>query len=352
MSVFGSMKEQMKPEKSVEAALHYRLETEKKKEAGYIVIRWIPAMLSVFVAFLLVFNLAMPASAEQIPLVGKVFESLNDAGRRARAEGKTPDFLMSSKKKEDTFGVSLSFAECNGLDLVFRVEIEDTEGLITDKSEVLTIVNSAVELEGNVIYPTDESPRLTKTAEGIYSGWASFNASAVAALLPHGTDVEATLYCDGLNSYVEGATYEEVTSLYTYGFTYAENFSVSTDLSDLEIEYLDMEKDGVRVEYLLKNGDRTDIVYSVDENVEYAKSYSLFCDIGEPRLISSMSAKDQNGRYVYNAVFVDKYTENSILPDEENSEISDDIYRGEGDIILYSHATGDYMIFESEEEAE
>ncbi|MBQ4067403.1 MAG: hypothetical protein IJD22_07160, partial [Clostridia bacterium] len=318
------------------------------REPGAYIVRWVPALSSVIAASLLVFNLAMPAKAEQIPLVGKAFARLNTVGKNARENGKTPEFLIPSSEEDEGFSLSVSLAECNGLDLVVRLEVEDKNNTVTDRSEILTVTNCAVEIEGNLIYPTDENPRLTKTSERIYSGLATFNSSSLAAFLPHNGKISATVYCEGLSSYVEGATYEEVTSLYSYSFEYAKEFTVYTDLSALEIERLDMEKNGVQLEYFITSGDRTDIVYSVDETVEYAKSFSVFTDKGEPRLVSG-GAVMQDGRYVYNAVFSDRDDGSIILPE---SECLDGIVGDGSEIIVYSHATGEYILFETESEAE
>jgi len=337
------MKEQMVPDVSLEASLRYSIQTEKPMGfCGYIV-RWVPTAVSVLVAGLLVFNMAMPSKAEQLPVVGKAFESLNTTGKVCRESGMTPDFLTFEKEVSEPFSVSLSYAECDGLDLNFKIELEDNNNSVAPESDTVTISGVCVELSGMYIYPTGENPRLTRDEDGVFRGWAKFNSAPVASLLSEGADTEAVLHCRGLCAYVEGATYEEVISLYTYDFSASEDFFVDVDLSKLKIEYVGLSNEGITIEYFLRSEDRTDVVYSVDDTVEYASCFSIYTESLAPSLISMNTVKDGNGRYIYNATFADNISEDrydNTFPGEMTEE----------SILVYSHATGEYITFETEME--
>lgn len=346
--IFESMKKQMIPKSALEAELKYAVEEKKRKSLPLYCVRWGCAAACFVGAVLCIFNLAMPAHAEKLPLVGKAFESLNDTGEESREKGITPSYLI---KKEDTVPFSLSVTDsyCNGLDLFLKLTLSDNLDTVTNKADILTVANCAVETEGYIIYPTDENPRLSRNENGSFSGWAAFNASPIASFLSERETIEANLYCKDLSAYVEGATYEEVVSLYTYEFSYADTFSYETDLSDLTVEYLDMEKDGITILHKLSSGRRTDIVYCVDESIEYADCFSVFAADACPRSVIKSTATGVNGERTYTASFDtgDKYT-------DPNCEASEDIkidstYLDKWDLYIYDHATGEVITFEEEE---
>ncbi len=356
--IFSSMKEQMVPDPSVEAALKYEIEKNKKTPLFTTVLRWGSAAAAATLAALLIFNLAMPAYAEKLPIVGTALGSLNELGNNNRANGKTPAFLVNEEEEKKDYTIAVTNAECNGLDVKFRMEINDLIGKVAPETEYLTLSDVTLEICGMYIYPTDENPRLAPDNKGGFSGWATFNSSPIASTLKSGEEIRAVLYCEGLSSYVEGATYEDVVSRYTYEFHEAVEFSVDVDLLALSVEYLGLEKYGINIQHMLTCEDRTDIIFTVDESVDYPSHFSVYTDNSSPRVITVSRAADGSGEYVYNATFVNKDSEEGeSLEDHVNGLLEkDEVYYKDkpdsGDIILYSHATGEYYSFESEVEEE
>lgn len=340
--IFISMKEQMIPESSIIASLEYRLKTEKKSSFAGYVVRWSVATAAATVAILLAFNMTMPSAAEQIPVVGRAFESLNDYGKQSRAEGKTPAVFLS-EVEEEGFGISISCGESNGLDLSFTIELEDREGAVTDKTEVITLGNACVEVGGMYLYPTDESPRLFRSEDGIFRGEAVFNVSPAAILLSDG-EATARLYAEDIIAYVEGATFEEVVSLYTYELSLVEELPFTVDMSELQIDYVGIERDGVKIEQILSCDARTDVVYSVGQEVDYAHSLSLLADNRAPSVTRMAATDTEDGRYVYIATFDGG---ESLKADGETMDIYVDT-----PFNIYSYATGEYLSFEDRYESQ
>lgn len=343
------MKEQMTPAPTLIHSLKYELSRKKRTFSPVTAFGWGSAAICTISAIILVFNLAMPTFAEDIPVIGEALSTLNEIGSDARAEGKTPDFLIKeTKEASEDFSLTLSGGECNGLDLIFRMEVKDLSEKIAPEAEYISVTDAILEIGGMYIHPTDENPRLKKSDDGSFCGWATFNSSPLAAAFKDGDTLSAVLYCSGLTAYVEGATHEEVTSKYTYPFEKAAELSVKTDISDLSVKYLGTERYGITVEHILTAGDRTDIVFTVDETVEYPSHFSIYTkDLGEPRLISVNSAADGSGDCIYSAVFETEETDGNVfcetvenILNKEESIYVDGSYP-EG-IVFYSHATGEY----------
>lgn len=346
-NVFERMKEEMVPAPALEAELKYALETKRRWSASAVLVRWGCAVASVLVASVLVFNMTMPAAAEQLPVVGRALESLNTVGREARDMGKTPEFL--TQKEERDFDICLDFAHSDGLELKVRIELFDREGRIDEECKIVTLSCALVEFSGEYLYPIAESPRLERGEGGVFFGWATFNSSPVAAMLSDSKPEAATLCCDGIVAFVEGATFEETCSIYTYDQSFCEAFEFDVDLKELSVEYVGLSSEGITLEYIMRAGERTDVVYSVDETVEYARSLSIYTDGVVPTLVTMNSVKDERGRYIYTASFTER--EASIIFDSLNGGCE----KEEGaapEVFIYSHATGEYIEFCEEAEEE
>ncbi len=347
--IFSSMKEQMTPDVSVEASLKYELEKRKNCSVYTEFLRWGSAALAVLTSAILVFNLAMPAYAEKLPIIGDALCSLNEFGNDSREKGKTPAFLIKEEEVKKDYSLSVSFGECNGLDIKIKIQIDDLSNKISPEAEYLVLSDTILEISGMYLYPTDENPRLSRNEDGGFSGWATFNASPVATFLESGKEVDAVLFCEGLSAFVEGATYEEVVSKYTYEFHEATELSVEVDKSCLSVEYLGIEKYGINLEHRIVCEDRTDITFTVDESVDYPSYFSIYTDNGAPRVITVSRSSDGSGKYVYIATFVSKEGEEPVDGYLDDLLAKEDSYYLENiDFVVYSEATGDYYMFESE----
>lgn len=351
--IFSSMKEQMMPEPSVETALKYELEKRKNYPVYTSLLRWGSAAAAVLTSAVLIFNLAMPAYAEKLPIIGDALCSLNALGNESRENGKTPSFLIKDEAVKEEYKLSVSYAECNGLDVKIKIKVEDLSNKIAPEAESVSLSGAILEIEGMYLYPTDENPRLSRNGDGSFSGWATFNSAAVSALLESKKEVEAVLYCEELSAFVEGATFEESIEKYTYEFHKATELSVTVDKSGISVEYLGIEKYGINLEYKILCDDRMDITFTVDDSVEYPSCFSIYTDNQAPSVISVSRAAEDKGKHVYQATFISD-SGKDVLEDNLNGMLEkEESYYLEGmDFVVYSEATGEYYAFESESETE
>ncbi len=347
--IFLSMKEQMTPDVSVEASLRYELEKREKHHLCASFLRWGSAVAAVLTSAVLIFNLAMPAYAEKLPIIGDALSSLNELGNDSRENGKTPAFLIKEETVKKDYGLTVLNAECNGLDAKIKIQVDDFLNKIAPEAEYLVLSDTILEIAGMYLYPTDENPRLSRNGDNTFSGWATFNSSSVASFLESGEEVDAVLYCEELSAFVEGATFEESIEKYTYEFHEATELSVAVDKSGLSLEYLGIERCGINLEYKLISDNRMDVVFTVDDSVEYPSCFSIYTGSQEPGVITVSRAADNNGKYVYHATFISdsgkdvlKDNLDGMLEKEESSYL-------EGmDFVVYSEATGEYFAFESD----
>lgn len=351
--IFSSMKEQMTPDVSVEASLKYELEKRKRCSVYSELLRWGSTAVAVLTSAVLVFNLAMPAYAEKLPIIGDALCSLNELGNENRENGKTPSFLIKDEAVKEDYKLSVTYAECNGLDAKIKIKVEDLSNKIAPEAESISLSDAILEIEGMYLYPTDENPRLSRKGDGSFSGWATFNSAAVSAFLESGKEVEAILYCEELSAFVEGATFEESIEKYTYEFHEATELSVAVDKSGLSVEWLGIEKYGINLEYKISSEDRMDITFTVDDSVEYPSFFSIYTDSQAPSVISVSRAAEDKGKHVYQATFISDGGKDTLEDNLNGMLEKEESYYLEGmDFVVYSEATGEYYAFESEGEAE
>ena len=349
--IFLSMKEQMTPDRSVEASLRYELEKRENNKLCVSFLRWGSAVAAVLTSAVLVFNLTMPAYAQKLPVIGEALGALNALGNESRENGKTPAFLIKEESVKKDYSLSVLNAECNGLDVKIKIQIDDLSNKIAPEAEYLVLSDTILEISGMYLYPTDENPRLSRKGDNTFCGWATFNSASVASILECGEEVDAVLYCEELSAFVDGATFEESIAKYTYEFHEATELSVAVDKSGLYLEYLGIERFGINLEYKLTSDNRMDVIFTVDDTVEYPSCFSIYTGSQQPGVITVSRAVENNGKYVYQATFISDGGKDS-LEDNLNSmlEKGESSYLECMDFVVYSEATGEYFAFEGDSE--
>jgi len=350
---FENMKKQMEPSRGVMLSLEERIATEKRTSKTVKILRWAPSAACLALCLLCVLNVFMPRSIQSLPLVGDAFAALNKQGEIYRMEGKTPTFLAGGADTKvesvenipiDRDDVSGDCGYCEGLDVSFELCFNDKEGLFPQEVEFVNLSGAILEIEGNYLSPTDEIPRLCEIADGLYTGTAVFDSASVITSLEGKTTVMATLYYDGLmGSYLEmPVTREKELSI---SGNFSEKVEICIDISDLTINYYEEEIGDVTLEYTLHDPGRTDIVYSISEEVPWADCYNIYMKGQEPDFVTLSRFPDGEGRYLYRTVY--EYGDSYVDKDGEEPVIDDSsIYVD--NMVIYNEATGERWIFEEE----
>ncbi len=345
--LFASMKEQMLPPPSAVEGIYERMADGRRESPLSLGLRACAAGLSMAVACLCVFNMAMPASAEKLPIVGGAFASLNERGRDARESGRTPDFLIIEEEKEDFSALEMTAGLCDGLDLSFFIRYEDSGDLIDQKVRSLTLSDAAVYYEGIALRPTDEAPVLYETQEGVFSGEARFNASCISGLLEDGEEIEFALNFTTVFGYWDGMEKEGGEAL-EYKVSYLAKSRAYVDLSALRVEYVGLERDGMCLEYIVEGEERTDVLFKINSSVEYADCFLIGTESEAPCCVTMNPGIGSDGSLTYCATFTgEEKPEEGKLEDERES-----VYISPEDVVFYSTATGEYYYLTEEGKAE
>jgi len=345
---FESMKGQMVPDSALVSGVLFDMQKEKRESASSVILRYSASALSVVVAVLCVFNMTMPAAAEQLPLVGGAFAALNESGRNARESGKTPAFLLCEEEKQGLESIDITEGLCDGLDLTFHIRYEDKDGIIEEKVRSLTLSDSAVYYEGIPLRPTGESPVLYETSEGVFSGEARFNASIISGLLEDGEEMEFALHFNTVFGYYDNME-DEGGEAFRYEGTFISKSTAFVDLSKMSVEYVGAEKDGMSLEYIIRGEERTDVLFKIDGSVEYADCFLVGTGDENPDCVTMNPGRGEDGSRTYCATFSagekPEAGEESVKNDKNES-----IYISPHDVVFYNEATGESYYLSEEEQ--
>ncbi len=279
--IFDNMKKKMLPEKIILDELYEKLDQIPPQNKLKSVLTWIPGAVSCVFALLCIFNLAMPARAENIPIAGNLFAIVNNISREKSSPDKPPLYTVNSPDNTSEIGkttlsngfeLTVQQAYSNGLDINFSFVLKDTLDKIPSDCESITLGNIIAKANGEIVSPVAYNPILYKTSTGDYIGYGEFNIAAMSVTEDQLINIDLSV--KSLNGFKKGMTYEQ-SKEYTWNVELFHTFSFYSCLKNYEIIEVHETHGNVTLEKIIKSDTRLDIIVNTSSEMKYADCLHL-----------------------------------------------------------------------------